>query len=111
MKYSVYQVTREARLAMAPASPFLYGMGEFYTKEMVAGYMMDGSYELVATIEADDLEQVFEIGNIGPEDKINRIADRMASISVGDVIIDENDERYIVAPEGFDLLVNEPEEV
>ena len=49
----------------------------------------------VATIEAVDLNAVFEIGNIGPEDKIERLAP-MHSISVGDVIIDEDEKSFSV---------------
>jgi len=44
-------------------------------------------YNTAAYIEAEDLDEVFEIGNIGPEDSISR-AGPMHSISVGDVIID-----------------------
>jgi len=42
-------------------------------------------YDHVATIEATGLENVFEIGNIGPESKITRILP-MHSISVGDIV-------------------------
>ena len=45
-------------------------------------------YKTVATIEADDLEHVFEIGNIGPERRIERHGPPMHSVSVGDVIVD-----------------------
>jgi hypothetical protein len=44
-------------------------------------------YETAAYIKADDLDEVFEIGNIGPEDNIERMGP-MHSISVGDVIVD-----------------------
>ena len=44
-------------------------------------------YETAAYIKADDLDEVFEIGNIGPEDSIERMGP-MHSISVGDVIVD-----------------------
>ena len=54
----------------------------------------------VATIEAVDLNAVFEIGNIGPEDKIERLAP-MHSISVGDVIVDEDEKSFSVDSMGF----------
>ena len=54
----------------------------------------------VATIEATDLNAVFEIGNIGPENKIERLAP-MHSISVGDVIVDEDEKSFSVDPVGF----------
>ena len=57
-------------------------------------------YTHVSTITAKDLNQVFEIGNIGPEESIERHS-RMASVSVGDVIIDEEGSMFVVASTGF----------
>lgn len=48
-----------------------------------------GLYKYVADIEAETLEQVFEIGNIGPERFITRRA-RMTSVSIGNVVKDQN---------------------
>jgi hypothetical protein len=62
------------------------------------------SYEKVCVIEAKDLDEVFEIGNIGPESKIERLWGRMRSISVGDVITTETHECYVVKPIGFERL-------
>ena len=59
-----------------------------------------GFYTHVANITASDLEHVFEIGNIGPEENIERL-DRMASISVGDIVIDGNNIVWVVADYGF----------
>jgi hypothetical protein len=42
-------------------------------------------YAHVATITAENLEGVFEVGNIGPEDKIKRHLP-MHSVSVGDIV-------------------------
>ena len=61
------------------------------------------AYDEVAAIEADTLDEVFEIGNIGPEEKIERF-DRMHSISVGDVIRNDKYECYVVASCGFERL-------
>lgn len=61
------------------------------------------AYEEVAAIEADTLDEVFEIGNIGPEEKIERF-DRMHSISVGDVIRNDKYECYLVKSIGFERL-------
>jgi hypothetical protein len=61
-------------------------------------------YMLVATIDANDLEQAFTVGNIGPESKINRIAP-MRSVSVGDIIQDlVTDKTFVVAKFGFDEI-------
>ena len=63
------------------------------------------AYEEVAAIEADTLDEVFEIGNIGPEEKIKRFDFQpMHSISVGDVIRNDKYECYVVAPCGFERL-------
>ena len=61
------------------------------------------AYEIVCEIEAADLDEVFEIGNIGPEEKITRIAP-MHSVSVGDVIRDDRGRCFVVAPIGFTRL-------
>lgn len=44
-----------------------------------------GMFKRVCEIEAKDIDQVFEIGNLGPERAITRLAP-MHSISVGNVI-------------------------
>lgn len=63
------------------------------------------SYEEVCEIEAESLDEVFEIGNIGPDEKIRRFDFApMHSISVGDVIMTETYECYVVAPFGFERL-------
>lgn len=62
--------------------------------------LYEGLYTGVAVIEAEDLNRVFEIGNIGPESHITRLG-RMASVSVGDLIEDEDGNRHVVASFGF----------
>ena len=57
-------------------------------------------YKPVCVIEADNLNRVFDIGNIGPEESITRLAP-MHSISVGDIIEDEAGSKYIVDSFGF----------
>tara|TARA_Y100001973_G_C5009270_1_gene237565 strand:+ start:128 stop:448 length:321 start_codon:yes stop_codon:yes gene_type:complete len=65
-------------------------------------------YEGVAIITADDLEHVFAVGNIGPNDRIERIAKEMRSVSVGDIIVDmETEERFAVAGFGFNKIEEE----
>lgn len=61
------------------------------------------NYKEVCTIEAEDLNEVFEIGNIGPEEKITRL-DRMHSVSVGDVIQDDLNRLFVVKGIGFERL-------
>lgn len=62
-----------------------------------------GYYTKVAEIEANDLEHVFHIGNMGPEEKITRL-DRMHSISVGDIVVDGNGIQWGVEGVGFKEL-------
>ena len=59
-----------------------------------------GLYKPVAYIQAESLGRVFDIGNIGPEKDIERLAP-MHSVSVGDVIVDEDGHAVYVAPFGF----------
>jgi len=59
-----------------------------------------GYYTHVANIEANSLNEVFQIGNIGPEQNIERLT-RMSSISVSNLIIDEEGDTFVVAPIGF----------
>ena len=62
-----------------------------------------GQFNHVATIAAIDLDEVFDIGNIGPEEKIARHAP-MHSVSVGDVIQTPEGEFFAVASMGFTKL-------
>ena len=59
----------------------------------------NGCYTHVANIIACDLNHAFEAGNIGPEDRIERLA-QMHSISVGDVLVDDEG-AWLVMPVGY----------
>jgi hypothetical protein len=60
-------------------------------------------YEKVAVIEADSFDGVFQVGNIGPEQNIERLAP-MHSLSVGDIIVADSGEVVYVAPYGFNQI-------
>ena len=62
--------------------------------------LANGCYTHVADIVADDLNHAFEAGNIGPADRVNRIAPKMRSVSVGDVLVD-NEGAWLVMPVGY----------
>lgn len=64
---------------------------------------MFNHFGLVCEIDAQDLEDVFHIGNMGPEEKIVR-HDRMHSVSVGDIIEDENGVFHMVDGFGFNQV-------
>jgi len=60
-------------------------------------------FRLVGQIEAKDLDEVFEVGNIGPEKRIKRFAP-MSSVSVGNLIQDESGTFHVVKNLGFEEL-------
>jgi len=62
-----------------------------------------GYYEHVSNITADSLEGVFHVGNMGPEEDIERFAP-MHSLSVGDVVLDQDGMFHMVASFGFDAV-------
>lgn len=99
MRYGVYQIKINA---FSPAN-----VRDAYMDAMcgrAARGLAENLYEKVAEIEADDLEQVFDIGNIGPEERITRIG-LMSSISVGNIIEDQHNRRFVVADIGFEEIV------
>jgi len=62
--------------------------------------LQNGCYTHVADIVADDINHAFEVGNIGPADRVNRIATKMRSISVGDILVD-SEGAWLVMPVGY----------
>jgi len=78
-----------------------------YKQAMLEGDVRIGiqhdCYTKVAEVVADDLEHVFEVGNIGPEDRITRL-EKMTSISVGDIIADADGNCSVVCNVGFTPL-------
>ena len=62
-------------------------------------------YRMVALIDGETLDDVFSIGNMGPESKIERV-EPMHSVSVGDIIQDVIDNKtFVVAKFGFEEIV------
>lgn len=60
-----------------------------------------GYFTHVSNITTDKgLDGVFEIGNIGSEENIERLSE-MHSVSVGDIIIDNKGKKFVVASLGF----------
>ena len=60
-------------------------------------------YSKVCEIDCNDLEDAFRISNTYQEDKITMIADRMRSLSVGDICV-ENGAAYLVDRCGFERV-------
>jgi len=97
MRFTVLQVTKQFLRENAEAAALNFEAR--FTGDIDPVFFLK-AYKEVAAIEAKDLNEVFEIGNIGPEEKIERF-DRMHSISVGDVIRDDRGRCFVVAPFGF----------
>ena len=114
MKFSIYQiqltsaqrktVNESGDFDSVPAFAAKTKMSMDFSGNKIGGLASDafdaGYYTHVAQIEAEDYNQCFEIGNIGPEQNITRLG-RMSSLSVGDVIVGEDGTVAVVAPMGF----------
>ena len=113
MKYALFQIVvthsmidQINNLGVALASETNPKVQAYYDSLLcrnIAENFNAGYYTKVAEIEATHLEQVYDIGNIGPEEKITRF-DRMHSVSVGDVVVDERGFHHVVASIGFETL-------
>ena len=95
MKFQVLQIRKDRRTEEAALNARVLG-------EVNPVFFLS-AYDIVCEIEAADLDEVFEIGNIGPEEKITRL-DRMHSVSVGDVIRDDRGRCFVVSGFGFTRL-------
>lgn len=94
----VYQIPSNEMEKMYPASPFMYGIGKsFDINEHI------NKYEHVADLAVDNLNDAFQVGNIGPESLYTRYKP-MHSLSVGDILVDENNKPFVIAPFGFDEI-------
>lgn len=61
-------------------------------------------YRHVGNITASDLDDVFRTGNIGPYTLVEDLTGQMASVSVGDVIVDSDDHATFVQSVGFEPI-------
>ena len=114
MKFAIYQIQiTDAQIGLinetgdfgaVPAQKAKMDMTIDFNGSKIGGLASDsfdaGYYTHVANIEAADYNGVFEVGNIGPEENIERLT-RMSSVSVGDVIVGEDGTMAVVAPTGF----------
>jgi hypothetical protein len=119
MNYSVYQIQMTREIAdkvnagkTVPAFEARNKMNLDFAGHKMGGLadeaLTAGFYTHVANIEAEDANDVFEIGNMGPESAITRFS-RMHSLSVGDLIVDEEGQVIVVAPMGFVAFAFRPE--
>ena len=71
------------------------------TNAMYLGY-----YDHVLTVDADNLNYVFYIGNVMDDRNLDKVQvhGTFSSVSVGDIIVDENDLAFVVDTFGFEML-------
>ena len=117
MEYKVYQVTltdadvnlvnAEGHHAVPKHHRFLnlsmgFGKTDDEKRAMFAEAWSKGDYGApVATVWARNLEEVFEVGNgMGEQSRLERHG-RMKSVSVGDVVRDEDGKLHLVDSTGF----------
>ena len=102
MRYSIYQIQIRPN-ATEISDPSVKAKFDAMMRSDPTAGLAGNFYAKVAEIEATSLDEVFDIGNIRPEDQITRIG-RMYSISVGDIIEDPTGLRSVVADFGFTLI-------
>jgi hypothetical protein len=92
-RFAVYQLVEESK--------FIRDLYFMSAKEIAE---ISDEYRMVALIDGKTLDDVFTIGNMGPESKIERV-EPMHSVSVGDIIEDVIDRKtYVVAKYGFEEI-------
>ena len=116
MKYKVYQIhLTDAEYDMVNAKghdsvekqtlKLDMGLMKSDTKSIAQEAFDKGYYTHVSNITTDKgLEGVFEVGNIGPEENIERLHP-MYSTSVGDIVVDPEGNKHVVASFGFKEVV------
>ena len=65
-----------------------------------------GYYNHVMTVDAKNLEDVYAVGNFMNDRDLDKVQvhDTFSSVSVGDIIVDENDFAFVVDMFGFEML-------
>jgi hypothetical protein len=115
MKFAIYQIqiTAAQRKTIneskdfdaVPAFAAKIKMKTHFSGNKIGGLASEafeaGYYTHVANITAEDFDDCFEVGNVGPDDQIERITVRMSSLSVGDVIVAEDGTVAVIDPVGF----------
>jgi hypothetical protein len=95
------QMKRFALFQLPEESKFIRDLYFMSAKEIAE---ISDEYRMVALVDAKTLDDVFNVGNIGPESKIERV-ESMHSVSVGDIIQDVIDNKtFVVAKYGFEEI-------
>jgi hypothetical protein len=121
MKFAVYQIqiTEAQRKTInaskdfdaVPAFAAKIKMKTHFSGNKIGGLASEafeaGYYTHVANITAEDYNDCFEVGNIGPDQNIERLS-RMSSLSVGDVIVAEDGTVAVIDAVGFVAFSHNP---
>jgi len=121
MKFAIYQIqiTAAQRKTIneskdfdsVPAFAAKIKMKTHFSGDKIGGLASEafeaGYYTHVANITAEDYNDCFEVGNIGPEENIERLG-RMSSLSVGDVIVAEDGTVAVIDAVGFVAFSHNP---
>ncbi len=99
MKFSIFQINLSDEQYNVPNVREMY-LNTIMNPTDSAINKAKSLYNEVAVIDAENFDNVFQIGNIGPEENITRKAP-MHSVSVGDIIRREDGVTKFVAPFGF----------
>ena len=95
------QMKRFAVFQLPEESKFIRDLYFMSAKEIAE---ISDEYHMVALVNAKTLDDVFTVGNVGPESKIERV-EPMHSVSVGDIIQDVIDDKtFVVAKYGFEEI-------
>jgi len=86
---------------------FSSGISDLAFKAWDSNYYTHVANITLGPLDEHKLNEVFKIGNIGPENKIVRL-DKMHSISVADIIV-QGSRKWVVADGGFEEIFNENE--
>ena len=121
MKFAIYQIqiTEAQRKTInaskdfdaVPAFAAKIKMKTHFSGNKIGGLASEafeaGYYTHVANITAEDYNDCFEVGNIGPDENIERLS-RMSSLSVGDVIVAEDGTVAVIDSVGFVAFSHNP---
>ena len=121
MKFAIYQIqiTAAQRKTIneskdfdaVPAFAAKIKMKTHFSGNKIGGLASEafeaGYYTHVANITAEDYDDCFEVGNVGPDDQIERLG-RMSSLSVGDVIVAEDGTVAVIDAVGFVAFSHNP---
>lgn len=61
-------------------------------------------YDHVANVDTDDMEEAFRLMNLWDDESLVETLGSCSSMSVGDILVLENGQRYRCASFGFDLI-------